>query len=388
MEQFLKSDIDLFSVIVLLIILINFNRYNNWDKYKYRLFSLLIFTNILLLVTDSLIYILDGINFVSIKEFNLFIIMVYYILNPVVCILWSLYVDYYIFEDKAHSQKILRMISIPTVISTLISISSIFTGYYFYLDAQNSYHRGALFPLLFIICYFYLAFTFIQILREKNKIPKSSYQALLVFAIPPTIGGILQAICFGISLIWPAMVISMLIIYLNVQNEKLSRDYLTKVYNRRELDSYLRYRISNNTGNKEIAGIMLDIDDFKKINDQYGHIAGDKALEFTADILRKSFRENDFIARYAGDEFIIILEVDNLSDLDKAIERICKNITQFNETNITPYQIKISMGYAIYDSINRMTAEEFMNQVDQLMYEEKKKGKEKTEMPMHLYQNG
>jgi len=378
MEQFLKSDIDIFSIIVLIIIFVNSNRHNNWDKLNYKLFSFLVSANILLLVTDSLMYILDGVNGDGIREINLFIIALYYIFNPLVCLGWSLYVDYYIFDDKAHLQKILRIILLPTLVSILVSILSIFKGYYFYLDAGNIYHRGTLFPLLFVICYFYLAFTFIQILKEKNRIPKSSFPSLLVFAIPPTIGGILQAAFLGTSLIWPAMVISMLIIYLNIQNEKLSRDYLTKVYNRGELDNYLRYRINNNSGHKNIAGIMMDIDDFKKINDQHGHAAGDQALESIADILRKSFRERDFIARYAGDEFIIILEVDGPSDLDKAIERIRKNITQFNETKITPYQIDISMGYAIYSGINTMTAEAFLNQIDQLMYEEKKAKKRTT----------
>ena len=123
---------------------------------------------------------------------------------------------------------------------------------------------------------------------------------------------------------------------------------------------------------KMVIGIMLDIDSFKKINDQYGHSAGDQALEFTADILKESCDKNDFIARYGGDEFLIISEIDHPSNMSSVIAEIHNNLEHFNERKIVPYTLSLSMGYDIFDCYSKDAIKEFLVRIDRLMYENKR----------------
>ena len=122
---------------------------------------------------------------------------------------------------------------------------------------------------------------------------------------------------------------------------------------------------------------MIDINEFKKINDTYGHIVGDKALEDASSILMQSLRKNDFIARYGGDEFAVILEVNSASDLEKTVEHIKENVRKFNFENLMPYRISFSIGYSIFSYEFHMSAEQFLHHIDQLMYIEKEKRKSK-----------
>ena len=109
---------------------------------------------------------------------------------------------------------------------------------------------------------------------------------------------------------------------------------------------------------------MIDLNGFKQINDNYGHAEGDLALCIVADLLRKSFSEYGVVTRYAGDEFVIML---NTTD-DQLIQKIIKSAKK----NDKPYQLSASMGYAITNLSNE-TIDDFMNRIDEQMYQDKMK---------------
>ena len=111
--------------------------------------------------------------------------------------------------------------------------------------------------------------------------------------------------------------LSLLIVYLSMQEYGLNTDYLTGAYNRRQLDNYIRTKIKLSRPESIIGVICVDLNEFKLINDNYGHEAGDKALKTSVAVLRKSLRPNDFIARTGGDEFVILL--DDLSSPDMPV---------------------------------------------------------------------
>ncbi|MCE5329895.1 GGDEF domain-containing protein [bacterium] len=329
-------------------------------------------SNALLLVLDTLTWILDGKPGFLARNFNLSITSLYYILNPLPCMLWSLFADFRIYRDEKRFQKRLLPLLIPLFVNAILTILSFFKDVFFYIDANNIYHRGKLFFVFVIIGYFYFIYTFVQIILKRRMIRKNDYIPLVMFAIPPFIGGLIQSMFYGISLLWISVTISLLIVFLDIQNDQLYTDHLTGLYNRRQLDKYLMEQVKDNTRNNILAGIMIDVNSFKMINDVYGHVIGDQALEYTGEILKKSIRKDDFIARYGGDEFAIIIEVEQRSDLVNTVNRIRENAEQFNAQKIAPYNINLSIGYDIFDLKSGMTIQQFLKNIDSLMYEDKR----------------
>ena len=166
--------------------------------------------------------------------------------------------------------------------------------------------------------------------------------------------------------------ISILIVYLYIQNQSLNTDYLTGASNRISLENYLDNRIRNICIYGTFSLIMLDIDNFKSINDTFGHNIGDKALEDSVNLIRSTLRAKDFIARYGGDEFYIVLDgVDNYKALYSVVKKLEAAVEKFN-SNAKLYELHFSMGYSVYDSNLGMGMEEFLKHVDFLMYKDKK----------------
>jgi diguanylate cyclase (GGDEF)-like protein len=99
---------------------------------------------------------------------------------------------------------------------------------------------------------------------------------------------------------------------------------------------------------------------------------GDNALKAVSKMLALCVRSNDFIARFGGDEFCIVTDISNSKDLESAIGRINHCTEEFNQSNTLPFNIGFSIGSAVYECSSLLTSEEFLKQVDMLMYENKK----------------
>jgi diguanylate cyclase (GGDEF)-like protein len=150
-------------------------------------------------------------------------------------------------------------------------------------------------------------------------------------------------------------------------------DELTGLNNRRSLRNHLTRVLSRakRHGDKGIVA-FLDMNEFKEINDRFGHDAGDKALQNLAGILQKNLRDTDFVARLGGDEFIFVLEK---ADIDQGIER-AKQIRDIicNSSMIIRGQkiiLSASMGLAIYDDSS--SYDTLLSAADDAMYRDKKR---------------
>lgn len=119
----------------------------------------------------------------------------------------------------------------------------------------------------------------------------------------------------------------------------------------------------------------MDIDNFKNINDIHGHETGDRVLEAVGAILKNSVRKQDLVARIGGDEFAAILEVSEYKYLREAVCRIERNIIAYNQKSKYPFPISLSIGYDLYDYESGMPIEEFIKQLDNIMYAKKKLNK-------------
>lgn len=156
----------------------------------------------------------------------------------------------------------------------------------------------------------------------------------------------------------------------NTLKKLAQNDPLTGLYNRRcfeqfindELESHKRY-------DTNLALVMLDVDDFKNINDTYGHPVGDDVLKALADIVQNAVRTVDKACRYGGDEFIIILPNGHIRDAEKVRDRIKQKIAEHNDKKLMP-QFSVSIGvHELSDDDNTP----ILSLLDSDLYHEKEK---------------
>ncbi len=161
--------------------------------------------------------------------------------------------------------------------------------------------------------------------------------------------------------------------------EELSkRDYLTKLFTRREGMERLDYSVEYaKRKERELSLIMLDLDDFKKVNDNYGHICGDKVLKMVADIIKSKIRHTDIAMRWGGEEFLIVLPETSASLAYLIAERIRVGVEAARmECAGKELSITITCGVSSYDFNNSIN--DNVNEADKAMYLGKKRGKNRT----------
>ena len=153
--------------------------------------------------------------------------------------------------------------------------------------------------------------------------------------------------------------------------DSLSRiDPLTKLSNRRDIFEKLE---------KDFSIILGDIDYFKKINDQFGHVAGDCVLKEVVDILKSSNRKVDFVARWGGEEFLALLTETNLSGAARVAEKIKITIEKHKyEFNKNPAQVTMSFGVACHAGKNGKI-EGLIKTADKLLYKAKENGRNQVQ---------
>jgi len=163
--------------------------------------------------------------------------------------------------------------------------------------------------------------------------------------------------------------------------ENLSnQDALTKLFNRRKLNLFVEELWNECLLTKQnITFIMMDIDNFKAYNDNYGHLAGDEVLIKVSEILKRVFkRDDDFISRFGGEEFLVVIKNSTKAISEKLLKSFYKELDAENiihEFSKTAANITVSSGLFIGIPTEKGNSIDFINQADDLLYEAKKNGK-------------
>ena len=160
-----------------------------------------------------------------------------------------------------------------------------------------------------------------------------------------------------------------IIIELENENEKLKKDIVTGLATRSEIENYIT------TLNNDSIIVMCDIDNFKIVNDTYGHSKGDLVLKELGNIIKKNINsdksKNNFAGRYGGEEFLIIFDSNDVNLIKKNIDKLNK---QFNNLNIVP-SLSFSAGISIFNKEKHI--QKAIEEADFALYSAKKTGKNK-----------
>ena len=179
---------------------------------------------------------------------------------------------------------------------------------------------------------------------------------------------LVQTLFYGISIQPVGYAVSFTAIVTCFQNECIYIDKLTGTFNRYEIDKITETLKKNK--NRTVAAIMLDMNDFKSINDTYSHAEGDSALIALADILSGVVQNQGVVIRFAGDEFIIVINKADESTVPRFREKILKAVDDYNAHSKKPYSLSVAMGGDLFELDGRGDVD-LLKRIDELMYQDK-----------------
>ena len=360
--------IDMYAFFMLLFIYIMSRRRGDRISHQRKIFHRMVAAAMLLLAANAGTCFTAACNLVLLEQLVWFFAYLLYI--P---ILWMAfrYFRCNIFSVKGQGKGWLWGMGSLCLMDGLLTLATPWTGWYYLFDGQGIYHRGPWFALHLMLLSLGILVLAVMALRFHRRLDASRFYSLLFFLVPPGLcAGLL--LLTGANLVAGGIAFSLMVIFVTIQSRDLITDFLTGACNRRQLEWILQERIRN-AEQQGFGAIMVDIDSFKRINDEYGHDAGDDALRNTADILRRCVRLRDVVARYGGDEFWVVISGQlQAAELMGIVHRIEAELRYFNEFSAKPYHLSLSMGYGVYDPASGMDAQQFQKHIDGLMYSQKK----------------
>ena len=326
--------------------------------------------NLLGALFETIAFLVDGNKFIGGVEINYVANSVCFVGTVSIGFLWCLYVDLRIYRNYKRTAKKTGIIMIPWLVEVVAVVCNLFgTGILFKISENNIYQRssgaiiGYVSLMIYFVCSVYLVY------HSKRQGINLSFFPVMYFVGPCLAGVLIQFFFYGITSSWVSVAIALTFVQMQSYAENLYMDELSGLYNRRYFNAVLAEK--ENMNRRSLHGIMMDINDFKSINDNLGHSVGDHAICTMGNILFKSIPDAGMAIRYAGDEFIVLLLGVDEECMISTMKEINDNLAEFNESGTEPFRLSVSMGCAEFGEND--DAESFLTSMDDRMYEEKRK---------------
>ncbi len=332
-----------------------------------KIFTLSCIMTVLSCTADSLGFALEEIPGTAMHVILYFLDTITYLNNIIVSVLWSIYVDTRLNGSRKHMMATLKRISFPGIAGAAGLVINLFLPFIFKIDENNVYHRLPAANYYFALTFFYLTAGYIIYKSSEKKTARMSFIPIWMFLGPIIICTAAQFLFYGVSLAWCSVAVGLVSMQISLQNELTYLDPLTQLYNRNYLNNIMKqFHFSHSS----VQGIMMDMDDFKMINDTFGHSTGDEALTEAAKLILAVAPEGSVPIRFAGDEFMLLIPGDDREKAEKAAENIRSNEKAFNESGTKPYRLSFSIGLSSFSGDTE--PDSFLKEMDRNMYAEKR----------------
>lgn len=331
-----------------------------------RCIRLIMLTSLISCIVDPLIFSIDGQHGAWVRIFIYAESTWLYAANIIASLAWIYFIEIHLNGKISKANRIIILSA--AAFETIMLIVNLFVPVIFVIDADNVYHRLHNYWIYAAISLFFICDAAIIYHKVRKKGGSLKYFPLEMYVIPILIGAIIQSFNYGVSVIWPFMTISVCGVILSLKNELIYTDSLTGLYSRAYLD---QHHGGKEFKNMAISGIMIDMNDFKSINDRFGHSVGDDALRIVAELLKSAVSSMGTVLRYAGDEFIVLLNTQSQADIAACEKNIEHMVDSFNRDGGKPYELSLSMGSCSYEP-DTMDFYEFIDKIDAHMYEKKR----------------
>ncbi|WP_171832115.1 GGDEF domain-containing protein [Oceanispirochaeta sp. M1] len=364
---FVRIDLLLYSLIIQLILLYLSKNQKTEEDYSSRLFRQVLLSLILITALSTISWIFDGLTEFRIISYWIQFFSIICTTLPV--IVWMRYIDFNIFHDEKGLRRRGYIYITPLFINTFIVLINLYRpGLIYSMSESNVYSRGPYFVTAYISIYILIFAAYMYFFLHKDLIVGRLTQVIILFLVIPVIGSFMQILFYGIALQWPSTTLVLLLTYLALEQSKTSRDSLTDLYTRSQFEQRLYFKIKRND---PFSLILIDMNDFKYINDNFGHNEGDKVLKLVTSILISDTNPEDLVCRYGGDEFILLIESDQENVCSKIIDRLDSTLSDLNSKN-DDYRISMSYGYKFIKDPLSCNKTMVLKEIDENMYKDKK----------------
>jgi len=373
LHPILYLEINLASV--MLVLFIRFKTLGISKMVSQRTFSSAIDAEVVFFLSDTMAVLISCGMIPAGKTGLLTAKSIYFFSTALICFFWFLYFEHLQGSQFVANRRLVLLSSCLVWIMGILIIVNLFNGMLFYVDDGGVYHRGPLFVIQYLLSYTYVfaacGHALVGCFQEKRLSQRRLLISLALFPVAPAIAGILQFIYPELPVACITLAGTTMILYQNWLDELISVDPLTRLNNRKQLvyhfDQWQRREDSI-----PLYLLLIDANKFKQINDTYGHAEGDAALVKIADALRMAchglpHRAN--IARYGGDEFVVLARAEGSEEIDKLTNCIHECLEKLNLGS--PYSLTVSVGVA--KAAKGLKLENLLKEADAKLYQEKRR---------------
>ena len=369
------AEIDILCLILLILLLVKTQRSYFISSQK-ATFSVVLISHIIFTFSD-LIWIFNN-NFIPLLEFfPKHGITISYIFNGLDMAFSGITgISWLIFSEHIQGYKVNRNKSkviialIPIVVLFILLISTRHTHFMFYIDEYGNYIQGPGYFIQMFFSYGYIVMASLFSLYHAKKAKSIQERKLSLnvafFAVMPLIAGILQIIFTNIQVLFLGTVVGLLNVYISLQKLQVLTDPLTGLNNRLLLDQKIDVAIKGYDDSQDLYLLLFDADNFKKINDTYGHVVGDVVLTMIADVLRKNCGSADYVCRFGGDEFVLL----HYAPKGEGCFGLLKKIDDMLALYDYPCKVSVSAGFCKYTK-DIKDLDMFIDVADENMYQNK-----------------
>lgn len=334
------------------------------------LFDAMEYLTLFALVAETLSFLLDGMAGPVVLVLQYVINGGLFLSSCAVGLVWVLFVDYQIYHSlKRLKKRFFQFLPLFALIAGMVVCDLFGAGLIFSVTDDNVYVRGNWVMLPYLVLFFYYGFSIVLAVRAVRHDGHVQFFPIHYFVTPALLGTILQGLCYGLAAGWFSLSLALMFIRMQLLNQRAFVDELSGLYNRQYYHHFLG-KMKNSRKWKSVAGILLDVNHFKSINDQFGHTMGDDAIRSMGMVLSQVSTERSTAFRLAGDEFIILTGGAQEAETEALIAGIEQKLEAFNASAGKPYLLSVAMGYTICDTAG-LDYDEFLHGMDRKMYQAK-----------------
>lgn len=273
------------------------------------------------------------------------------------------------------SRKTQLLTAIPAALVPVIHIIGFFTNENVITLPDGTWTYGICHLIITCIHLSYIVAATVIAIHKYRHATSHSEQRLCVafvsFMVPFVVAGIVDSFIINTPVVAACIMVSLTFVMMSMQESRISTDALTGLNNRRRADAFLEESLTHVSPESPLFLFIIDMNDFKTINDTYGHLEGDYALQLTADALRAVSAQVDaFAARWGGDEFVVICTEMAGGEPERIVALIKNTLTNMVATADVKYNLTCSIGYAVCESPAE-GCPHLISRADRMLYEVK-----------------